>query len=291
MELCLGTVQFGIKYGINSDKQPTKEECFAMLDQALKSGITTFDTAKCYGTSQQILGEYFKGKKRDSFKIATKLESKAEGDEMFTAYEEEIKESLKILGLDYVDFYLSHNAERINDEKAIKAIYSLKEKGYTKKVGISVYTPDEAMLAIKNPFIDCVQIPYNVIDKRLDKMGFFDIAKTSGKTVFCRSIMLQGLLAMKVEDAVKKLPESEKTLIDYENLCKEYNLSKVEFAVSYIAKKGVINYCVFGVDNIEQLKEQIRMKNIDFPSDAIKKADEIFSNVPVKVLDPRQWNK
>ena len=50
-ELCLGTVQFGMKYGINNQlgRQPYWEESFSMLDYALGNGISVIYTAAAYG--------------------------------------------------------------------------------------------------------------------------------------------------------------------------------------------------------------------------------------------------
>lgn len=62
VKLCLGTVQFGMKYGINNqiNRQPTWEESFEMLDLAIENGVEVIDTARAYGEAELILGEYFK---------------------------------------------------------------------------------------------------------------------------------------------------------------------------------------------------------------------------------------
>lgn len=60
-ELCLGTVQFGMRYGINNrDGQPVEGQCFEMLDMAAQNGLRFLDTARAYGTAELVLGEYFK---------------------------------------------------------------------------------------------------------------------------------------------------------------------------------------------------------------------------------------
>ena len=64
-KLCLGTVQFGMNYGVNNQigRQPTWQESFEMLDYALENGIDTIDTARAYGDAEIVLGEYFKNRK------------------------------------------------------------------------------------------------------------------------------------------------------------------------------------------------------------------------------------
>lgn len=72
-KLCLGTVQFGLQYGINNvlDRKPDVDECFDILDYAISMGIGCFDTASVYGNAEQIIGSY-KGF-NDNVKIISKL--------------------------------------------------------------------------------------------------------------------------------------------------------------------------------------------------------------------------
>lgn len=288
MELCLGTVQFGLNYGISTNSQPDKQECFNILDHAMQNGINIFDTAKGYGTSEQILGKYLKNKNRSSFKIATKF-SKITGT--LCEFEEEINFSLKNLNLNYVDFYLLHKVESLKEESAFIGLKYLKEKGLIKKCGISVYSPEEAIEAVNSPYIDCIQVPYNVIDRRLDKVGFFKIAKEKNKIVFCRSILLQGLLLMPKEVAEQKVKNSGAIIDDYHKLCKRFNVTPLQFASAYIKQKEEIDYCIFGVDNLEQLKNNIELQRYEIPKKAIFEADELFADVNEYILDPRQWAK
>ncbi|MDY3296227.1 aldo/keto reductase, partial [Selenomonas sp.] len=74
-KLCLGTVQFGQCYGIKNERhrQPTQEECFAILDAAQARGIRYLDTASVYGTSEDVLGAYVRARASTSFRICSKL--------------------------------------------------------------------------------------------------------------------------------------------------------------------------------------------------------------------------
>ena len=76
-QLCLGTVQFGMNYGINNQigRQPTWEESFDMLDYAIENGIDTIDTARAYGETELVLGEYLRENSRhkSNVKIISKL--------------------------------------------------------------------------------------------------------------------------------------------------------------------------------------------------------------------------
>ena len=60
MDLCLGTVQFGMNYGIRGQKQPNLKEAIKMLDYAVQNGIANIDTANAYGTAENVVGEFLK---------------------------------------------------------------------------------------------------------------------------------------------------------------------------------------------------------------------------------------
>lgn len=287
MKLCLGTVQFGLNYGIARNGRPQKEDCFKILDCAMENGIDTFDTAKGYGESEAILCEYFKDKKRSEFKIATKFEKLTATKEEFV---EEVESSLENLGLDCLDYYLLHKAESVNYPDTMAGLEYIKQKGYIKKAGASVYTPEEAMLALESPYIDCIQIPYNVIDRRFDKYGFFEKAIKYNKTIFCRSMLLQGLFLMDPEKAEERVKTSGAVVKLYQEFCSKYGLSPLQMAVGYMKQKKGVDYIVFGVDNLAQLKEQLDLQEIVIPNEAHLEADEIFANVDSFILDPRRWN-
>src|SRR5450432_2751044 len=58
MKLGLGTVQFGLDYGVaNRDGRVPPAEISRMLALAARSGISILDTAHHYGTSERVLGE------------------------------------------------------------------------------------------------------------------------------------------------------------------------------------------------------------------------------------------
>ena len=74
-KLVLGTVQFGLDYGINNQNgKPTREKSLKMLNFAYQEGIRTFDTAYSYGDAEEILGEFSQKRNLgEEIKIITKL--------------------------------------------------------------------------------------------------------------------------------------------------------------------------------------------------------------------------
>ena len=57
-KLGLGTVQFGLPYGIsNANGQTSAEEVKAILQAAAQHGISLLDTASAYGNAEAVLGK------------------------------------------------------------------------------------------------------------------------------------------------------------------------------------------------------------------------------------------
>ena len=58
MELCLGTVQFGMDYGVFNQKKKDPEYCINCLDYATQNGIHAIDTAEAYGIAEEVVGRF-----------------------------------------------------------------------------------------------------------------------------------------------------------------------------------------------------------------------------------------
>lgn len=104
------------------------------ISEALKMGYQLVDTAWQYGNEKEV-GNALKNSNisRENIFVTTKLwtESVRSGN-----VEQELKQSLDNLGLEYIDMYLIHwPAEGF--EKAWELMLKLKEKGFIRNVGVS----------------------------------------------------------------------------------------------------------------------------------------------------------
>lgn len=143
-ELCLGTVQFGMNYGINnSSGQPAEENVFEMLDTAIEHGIRVFDTAPAYGTSEILLGKYLKARKtKDPVRIVSKLRPNLLKDhekDTAGAIRRELENTLERLQTDRLDGYLLHDAQDFYFPGVPDALRRLKEEKLAEHVGLSIY--------------------------------------------------------------------------------------------------------------------------------------------------------
>ncbi len=296
MKLCLGTVQFGLKYGIAGNNQPNLASCIEMLDYAYQNDIYSFDTASAYGSAEDVLGEFIKQRRinQNNIDINSKISPdvfKETNNNLYSSAKECVIRSLKKLNVEYLDGCMLHNASVLDNEEVIEALNRLKKEGYVKKIGASVYTPKEAKKTFSHHEMEIIQIPYNIFDQRLNEDGFFDSRIIENKKIYARSAFLQGLLLMAVNDIPLYLSEAIPKVKRFEELCKSYNITRTQAAISFVKNNDKIDYLVFGVDNLKQLKEFIEIFSKDIDKSVLKQISEEFTQVSENIVMPFLWNK
>lgn len=295
MKLCLGTVQFGMNYGVQGGIRPSKQAISDILSLALDKGIDHFDTASAYGNAEEILGDYRKSNLDNAGKmqIVSKLASEAfAGKEKSLWADIAVKHaeaSLMRLEISELEAFLFHNAEYIFDENAVQALCTVCQKHMAKKIGVSIYSPREAMKALDYEEIKVIQIPYNAFDQRLDKCGFFEKAERKGVEVYARSSLLQGLMMMDPETLPEKMLFAKKYLEIFKAVCREYQISPLKAAVGYVARHPGIDYVVFGVDNEMQLSEYLSIQGEGIPEDMVNVLQKEFENAEERLVNPALW--
>lgn len=259
--MSLGTVQLGMNYGIaNNGGQPKEEQSFEMLECALENGITSFDTARAYGNSEEVLGKFFKTRKGNMPFITTKvIDIEGENDaEIEKSVVSCLETSLEKLSLPKVNCVMLHRASSLvkNGDGVAKAMEGLVKRGYTDTVGASVYTGDELENMFRYDVYTATQIPMSIFDQRLIVSGMTDKLADRGITVFVRSVFLQGLFFLdpdKITDPI--LSEHAAPKIRLLRECAEHEgMSIAELAISYMRDIRGVTSLVLGADTAEQVK-------------------------------------
>lgn len=293
-KLCLGTVQFGLKYGINNKTgKPRKEEVFEILDMAIKNGINFFDTATAYGEAEEILGQYIKQKNLGSkINVISKLRPQSDQNLEFEV-QREVKNSLEQLNIDFLQGYLFHDMMEYYNEKKLSETMKLKQKGYIRNIGVSIYDFEVAKNIVKEGIIDYIQIPYNIFDQRAEYTGFFQLAKEKKITVFGRSAFLQGLLLMDQKQIPSNISEAYPYMQEWEMICREFSIDKLSLALLFSYLNKNIKFIVFGVETQEQLIKNISIIKDPFLINQAEKAiptiKKRFMEVEEKVILPFRW--
>lgn len=298
MELCLGTVQFGMNYGIRGQKQPTAEAAIQMLDYATQNGIHTIDTANAYGTAEDVVGVFLKHNhdlRRKLFLISKCKPNLLDGvDERdyYKIIKHNLENSLKRLHTDYLDSYLLHSARYVWNDAIIDALYQMKEEGYVRHVGVSVYETDEADKCIERANVDFMQLPYSIFDQRMEKAGVFKRTNGLGNiNIHSRSAFIQGLILMQEADIPVFLEKAKPIVRKVDQVCRKYEISRIALAMSFVMREKAISHLVFGVDSIDQLRQDIQIARNPLPATLINEIGKEFENIEAGIMMPSLWKR
>jgi len=296
MKLCLGTVQFGMEYGVQRAGKPSLTKALEMLEIAVVNGITAFDTASAYGGAEVVIGEFLERNTaiRSKIELTSKLSPKALDNHQKEHYNEAIRvdliHSLKKLKTNYLDNYLLHNSAHIDDSAAINALQRVKQEGLVRNIGASVYTPDEAKRGIERG-LDILQIPFSIFDRRMDEHGILSLAFNNNVKIQCRSIFTQGLMLMDEKDIPQHLNKARPVVRQLTDFCKDHQISRIQLAIAFVKMQTGISHIVFGVDNREQLFEIIEAYEQSIASDLLFEASKTFSNLDENIIMPSKWKE
>lgn len=295
--LCLGTVQFGQDYGIIGQKKPSLQYCVDCLDYATQNGIDAIDTAEAYGSAQEVVGAFLKKRtiQRDKLIVSTKFKPNVLDDvkpkDYAAVIEQRLTESLRTLHTDYVDAYLFHSARYVFQPEMLEALNLLVDKGMARKVGVSVYEPEEALACLKSPLVSLTQFPYSVFDHRMKDAGVLDKALDSNCVIDVRSAFIQGLILLDEEQVPDFLADARPIITKLKKLANETGISRVALAMAYIKREDAIAHLVFGVDSKEQLIEDIELFNREIPANILDDMDSEFADIKAEVVMPSLWKR
>lgn len=287
MKLGIGTVQFGLNYGIsNFSGKVKKKDAKKILDTGFNFRIDTIDTANNYGESEAILGKLnFK-----QTKIITKISiSNKKNLNTEISIKKKIENSLRKLNRKTLYGVLIHNPKQLKKyhyQSINKVINNLKKNGVIKKFGISIYNSKDLSKILKKISIDIIQIPINLFDRRMEKSGWLKKLKHKGIEIHARSIFLQGLLLLPKSKIPKKFLRYKKLFKDWYNwLDTNHEVTSKEACISYIKSLSEIDKIIIGFNSVSEIKEIIKIyksKKKIFP--------DISSNEKL-LLEPQNWEK
>jgi len=286
-KLGLGTVQWGLPYGIANQHGITAPETVAaILGEARHNGIEVLDTATLYGESEAVLGSNsLKG-----FKVVTKTPrfatariSDVEADKL----REVFQRSLELLSCPRIYGLLIHHAEDLlvpGAERLLAAMLELKGKGMVEKIGVSVYDSTQVDAVLKRFKPDLVQLPLNVLDQRMLTSGHLDLLKNEGVEIHVRSVFLQGLLLMPLSSVPAFFEPIRPLLTRWHDAAASQGLTVNQAALSFVKNLPQVDALLVGLDGLAQYRSCLE----DFANETCFDATGLASNDPFFV-NPALW--
>ena len=245
-KLGLGTVQFGIPYGINNVAGKTSEnEVKEILNYASLNEIECIDTASAYGNAEDVIGK----NDLSNFKVVSKFMPPVGGDSV----SKQLNESLTKLKIGSLYGYIAHRPlVLLNDSNCWEELELLKKEGLVKKIGFSLNEVSELETLLEHGLIpDLIQVPYNYFDSRFEKQMIS--LKNNGCEIHTRSTFLQGLFFSDT-DKLSTYFDEVKPIINL--LQKNINYLSASL-LNYVLRKNFIDKVIVGVENVSQLKQNI----------------------------------
>ncbi len=270
----LGTVQFGLDYGIsNKDGRTSSDEVSRILKFALQQGLDTIDTASAYGDAEKVLGE----NDLSGFRIISKFITPPKNEKISS----QLHQSLKRLNQDNLYGYLAHRPlDLIENPSQWNELNNLKAQGLVKKIGFSFNEPSEIAQALKSGFIpDLIQIPFNYFDSRFKEQIIS--LKDKGCEIHTRSTFLQGLFFINPDELHSFFNEVKPIIENLQNSYKSLSGSLLR----YVTELTFIDKVIIGVESSAQLKTNLETL------DSSEVLPKLMQNISDKILIPSGWPK
>lgn len=296
----LGTVQFGIDYGINNALGKVQyDDILEILSLASEKGINFIDTSRYYGCSEENLGRALSELKlTEHYTVCTKLDL----PENFREFSEKVllqevsdclEKSCETLRLERLPVYLLHTPVymKVSGGAVWDYLKEKKKEGVLGHLGVSIASgPGEAEEVLDDSAVEAIQIPFNVFDQRWHEKGILEKAAEKGVAVFNRSTYLQGLLVMDSSDAATRLPASVSFLQKLEAFVREYGYDRKKTVVNYVFSEDLIASTIIGVDSPGQLEENLAIyEETMFEGETRDIIGELFLDVPESIVNPSLW--
>ncbi len=285
-KIILGTVQFGLPYGINNSiGQLNQEAVFEILNYSHENNISTLDTANAYGTATQVIGNFHKQYKKH-FQVNSKFHV-SEGN-----LSNSVESELKQMDIDSFHVYSFHSFKDFKScsQQMKMQLRALKKEERIHKIGLSVYGNEQFSEAIESDLIDVIQFPYNLLDNDYQRGEFIERAKKSGKELHVRSVFLQGLFFMNENEVPTKLEALKPNLAEIKYIAQKGQMSVYDLALGYALSNPDIDKVLIGIDSLDQLRKNIESldKTENWNKEAFLKVNNIRIE-DIELLNPVNW--
>jgi aryl-alcohol dehydrogenase-like predicted oxidoreductase len=291
-QLCLGTAQFGMPYGITNASGQVPEDAVApLLLQAQEAGIHWLDTAQAYGNAEAVLGRHLPTSHR--FRLISKLRPQVQSEfrsQDKDAWEQAFQASCQRLGIRDLDTLLLHSPADLVKEggQHLEAwLLGLRERGAVKRLGVSIYAAQD-LDGVNPALLDLVQLPLSLFDQRLLQDGTLTRLRANGTALHARSLYLQGLLLTPAAQWPRWVsPEVRVHQQALEAMAEKRGCRLIDLALGFAREQAELEAVVLGVCSIHELRQLHQAWTAISPWQ--EGEWQTWALQDSGILDPRRW--
>ena len=230
-----------------------------------------FDTAPAYDQSEAVLGEYTSTRK--DMRIVTKtphFKTPKTTAADVTVLRSTFEQSVNHLQVESVHGLLLHNGANLlrpDSHLLWDGLEALKSENKVRRIGVSVYTPEELQGVLESFPVDIVQLPANILDQRFSRCGLIRQLSEAGIEVHARSAFLQGVLLSDPETLGDYFNQLKPHLVALRQTAADAGVSMLQLTLNYVLHMREIGAVLVGVAGVAQFQQILGSVNDEFRVD------------------------
>lgn len=303
--LRIGTAQLATPYGtILKSKAPLIGDAINLVQRIAALGLG-IDTARAYDGAEEIIGAATRFAIASPIDLVSKVDPflnipSTSDPELVCALTELSVLRSRLACNSSCPSILLHRFSHLSDwDGAVwKTLRTLQAKNEISAIGVSIYTPTEARIAINDFSIEIIQLPFNILDDRWADAGIIDLLSSNEDIkVHVRSIFLQGIL-LRGEEYWPNVTDSPSLIINaLAALALELGrMSIADLCLSYVrghsAAHQWIDDVIIGVESQSQLNDNLEL----FSQPPLNQSELaiVRSRLPIvseQLLNPAEWER
>jgi aryl-alcohol dehydrogenase-like predicted oxidoreductase len=303
-ELCLGAMTFGGKGFWTAIGDLGTQEVESLIGTAFDAGINFIDTADVYsdGESERLVGGALKAlnRPREQVVVATKVRGRVGPGVNQVGLSRghilaSIDNSLRRLGLDYVDLYQIHGFDPVTPvAETVRALDDVVRSGKARYVGFSNLPAWNAAKAItfaeenKLARFQSAQVYYSIAGRDIER-EIAPLCQAEGVAILPWSPLAGGLLSGKFDPSKKGPSDARRSSFDFppvnmerlprvldalREVAQAQNVSVARVALAWQLTKPFVTSIILGAKRKEQLLDNIAAADLRLSLEQVKRLDD-----------------
>ena len=286
--ICFGAWPIGGGMGVVADQQAIEA-----VEAAIDVGMTFIDTAESYQTSEALIGRAIAGK-RDKVFLATKVSGR---DHSRQHIEQALEASFRALGADYMDLYQLHSPQpQWPIEETMGILMRLRDQGKIRYIGISNYSAEQTLEALRYGPIHSSQPRYNMLNREAEE-SVLPVCLENGIGVIPHSVLAKGHLSGRYQpghtfdsgdersefasftrEGLERVTQVTSKLASWSQ---DHGRDMIQLAIAWTLAQPSVTSPIVGAKSAEQVRHNALAADWKLSASDLSEIDEILGGIVV----------